>query len=114
MQQSLNKHCFVDTFLAFSSVPPAQPQKITKMTSPSPSGTLPGTLQEGEIDPLFAPRAFQGRQDQFLGRPGPCQSLSGMAPGSVWKQGRGPRAAQRLPGTHFGAIWCYLSRFGSM
>ena len=57
------------------------------MTSQSLSRTLPGTSQEGEIDPLFAPRAFQGRQDEFLGRPGPCQSLSGTAPGRVWKQG---------------------------
>ena len=52
---------------------------------------------------IFVPRASQGRQEQFLGRPGPCQILSGTAPGRPWKQGRGPRVAQRLPGSHFEA-----------
>ena len=79
-------------------------KKAVKMTSQSPSGTLQAGPREGEIDQLFAPRASQGRQQQFLGRPGPSQSLSGTAPGRLWKQGRRPRAAQRPPGSHFGAI----------
>ena len=79
-------------------------KKAVKMTSQTPSGTLQAGPREGEIDQLFAPRASQGRQQQFLGRPVPSQSLSGTAPGRRWKQGRRPRAAQRPPGSHFGAI----------
>ena len=36
-------------------------KKVTKMTSQSPSGTLPGTRQEGKIGLRFALGAFQGR-----------------------------------------------------
>ena len=74
-----------------------------KMTSPNPSGTLPGSLREGEIDQLFAPRRSQGRPRQFMGSPGPPRSLSKRAPGRLWEQGRRPRAAQRPPVSHLGA-----------
>ena len=36
-------------------------KKVPKMTSQSPSGTLPGTRQEGKIGLLVALGAFQGR-----------------------------------------------------
>ena len=84
-------------------------KKAVKMTSQSPSGTLQAGPREGEIDQLFAPRASQGRQQQFSGRPGPSQSLSGTAPGRLRKQGWRPRAAQRPPGKHFGRILDQIS-----
>ena len=74
------------------------------MTSQTPSGTLPGTLQEAEIDPLFAPRAFQGRQDDFLGTPRAVPEPLRDGSGERLAAGSGPRAAQRPPGSHFGAI----------
>ena len=75
-----------------------------KMTSQSHSGTLPGSLREGEIDQLFAPGGPQAANNEFFWSPGPSQSLSGTAPGRLWKQGWRPRAAQRPPGRHFGWI----------
>ena len=80
-------------------------QKASQMTSQSPSGTLPGTLQEAEIDPLFAPRAFQGRQDDFVGTPRAVPEALRDASGERLAAGSGPRAAQRPPGSHFGAVW---------
>ena len=74
------------------------------MTSQTPSGTLPGTLQEGEIDPLFVPRAFQGRQDEFFGTPRAVPEPLRDGSGERLAAGSGPRAAQRPPGSHFGAI----------
>ena len=71
------------TFGAFFSFPLTQPQKVTKMTSQSPSGTLPGTHF-----------SLQGRSKaakmNFWDAPGRARA----SPGSVWKQGRGPRALQ--------------------
>ena len=46
--------------LFFRSRQPSR-KKVPKMTSQSPSGTLPGTRQEGEIGLLVALGAFQGR-----------------------------------------------------
>ena len=74
------------------------------MTSQTPSGTLPGTLQEDEIDPLFAPRAFQGRQDEFFGMPRAVPDPFRDGSRERLAAGTGPRAAQRLPGSHVGAI----------
>ena len=75
------------------------------MTSTTPSGTLPVTLQEAEIDPLFAPRAFQGRQDEFFGTPRAVPEPLRDGSGERLAAGSGPRAAQRPPGSHFGAIF---------
>ena len=77
------------------------------MTSQTPSGTLPGTLQEAEIDPLFAPRAFQGRQDDFLGTPRAVPEPLRDASGERLAAGSGPSRpeASREPfWSHFGAI----------
>ena len=79
-------------------------QKAPQMTSQTPSGTLPGTLQEAEIDPLFAPRAFQGRQDEFFGTPRAVPEPLRDGSGERLAAGSGPRAAQRPPGGHVGAI----------
>ena len=99
MKKQLQKKRFL-CFSAFLRYRRRNRQKAPQMTSQTPSGTLPGTLQEAEIDSLFAPRAFQGRQDEFLGTPRavpePLRDASG--------EGSGPRAAQRPPGSHFGAI----------
>ena len=80
------------------------PEKCSQNDLPGHSGTLPGSLREGEIDHLFAPGGPQGANNEFLGTPGPPQSPSRRAPGSLWKQSRRPRVAQRPPGSHFGAI----------
>ena len=77
----------------FFSFPPAQPPKSS-----------PNDLQEAEIDPLFAPRAFQGRQDDFLGTPRAAPEPLQDGSGERLAAGSGPRAAQRPPGSHFGAI----------
>ena len=79
------KTYFLVTFLFFFRSRRPNRQKAPQMTSQTPSGTLPGTLQEAEIDPLWRSKAAKMN---FLGRPGPCQSLSGTPPGSVWQQGR--------------------------
>ena len=79
-------------------------QKWPPGASPGPSGGLPGTPWRPEIDQLFALGGPQGANNDFLGTPGPPQSPSRRAPGSLWKQGRRPRVAQRPPGSHFGAI----------
>ena len=69
MQKQLQKKDLLVTFLPFFPCRRPNRQKAPQMTSQTPSGTLLGTLQEAEIDPLFAPRAFQGRQDEFFGTP---------------------------------------------
>ena len=82
------------TFLLFCRSRRPNRKKASQMISQTPSGTLPGTLQEAEIDPLFAPRAFQGRQDDFFGTPRAVRLAARS----------GSRAAQRPPGSHFGAM----------
>ena len=64
------------------------------MTSQSPSGTLPGTRQEGKIGLLFALGAFQGRQGEFWGRPGPLREA-----GERPKGGRGEAPGAQGPPT---------------
>ena len=103
------------TFLAFFRSRRPNRQKAPQMTSQTPSGTLPGTLQEAEIDPLFAPRAFQGRQDEFLGTPRALPEPLRDGSGERLAAGSGPRAAQRPPGSHFGAILePFWSHFGTI
>jgi len=92
--------CFLTFFLAGR---PCR-TKTPKMTSQSPFGTHPGTPPEGEIDQLFAPRDPPGREQQFLGRPGPPQSPSRRPPERLPKQASRPRVPQGPPGSHFGAI----------
>ena len=94
---------FVD-FSYFFPYRETLPEKCSQNDLPGHSGTLPGSLREGEIDQLFAPGGPQGANNEFLGTPGSPQSPSRRAPGSLWKQSRRPRVAQRPPGSHFGAI----------
>ena len=100
LQKTLEICCFSYLFRA------GRPSRknAPKMTSQSHSGTLPGSLREGEIDHLFAPGGPQGANNEFLGTPGPPQSPSRRAPGSLWKQSRRPRVAQRTPGSNFASI----------
>ena len=69
-------------------------KKVPKMTSQSPSGTLPGTRQEGEIGLLFALGAFQGRFWTPKGGPNGTQNRSKIDLGA---QGP-PKSAQEPPG----------------
>ena len=69
-------------------------KKVTKMTSQSPSGTLPGTRQEGKIGLLVALGAFQGRFWTPKGGPNGTQHRSKIDLGA---QGP-PKSAQEPPG----------------
>ena len=64
------------------------------MASQGPSGTLPGTRQEGEIGLLFALGAFQGRIWSQNGTPNGTQNHSKIDLGA---QGP-PKSAQEPPG----------------
>ena len=79
-------------------------QKCLQNGLPEPPRDPPAAPRKHEIDQLFAPGGPQGANNEFLGTPGPPQSPSRRAPGSLWKQSRRPRVAQRPPGSHFGAI----------
>ena len=95
------------TFLLFFRSRRPNRQKAPQMTSQTPSGTLPGTLQEAEIDPLFAPRAFQGRQNECFGTP--------RAVPEPLRDGSGERLAQGPLRGLQGAILepCWSISFGS-
>ena len=69
-------------------------KKVPKMTSQSPSGTLPGTRQEGKIGLLVALGAFQGRFWTPKGGPNGTQNRSKIHLGA---QGP-PKSAQEPPG----------------
>jgi hypothetical protein len=69
-------------------------KKVPKMTSQSPSGTLPGTRQEGKIGLLVALGAFQGRFWTPKGGPNGTQNRSKIDLGA---QGP-PKSAQEPPG----------------
>ena len=69
-------------------------KKVTKMTSQSPSGTLPGTRQEGKIGLRFALGAFQGRFWTTKWAPNGAQNRSKIDLGA---QGP-PKSAQEPPG----------------
>ena len=74
------------------------------MTSRRLSGTLPGTLWEPPGTPWEAqeaPRATQGDPRSRQERP---KSLAQRVQQRLWKPVRRPRAAQRPPGSRFGAI----------
>ena len=103
--------CFLALLVPFFRSRQPNRKKVPKMASQGPSGTLPGTRQEGEIGLLFALGAFQGRiwsqngtpkgtpnhskislraQGPPRARPGlaqrPPESLSGGMLGSFWLQ----------------------------
>ena len=69
-------------------------KKVPKMTSQSPSGTLPGTRLEGKIGLLVALGAFQGRFWTPKGGPNGTQNRSKIDLGA---QGP-PKSAQEPPG----------------
>ena len=69
-------------------------KKVPTMTSQSPSGTLPGTRQEGKIGLLVALGAFQGRFWTPKGGPNGTQNRSKIDLGA---QGP-PKSAQEPPG----------------
>ena len=69
-------------------------KKVPKMTSQSPSGTFPGTRQEGEIGLLVALGAFQGRFWTPKGGPNGTQKSLKIDLGA---QGP-PKSAQEPPG----------------
>ena len=69
-------------------------KKVPKMTSQSPSGTLPGTRLEGKIGLLVALGAFQGRFWTPKGDPNGTQNRSKIDLGA---QGP-PKSAQEPPG----------------
>ena len=79
-------------------------KNAAKTISRRPSGSLPGTPREVEIDQLFAPSRPPGRQQEFLGRPGAAQSRSRRPPGRLWKQVLRPGGAERPAGSDFGAM----------
>ena len=70
-------------------------KKVPTMTSQSPSGTLPGTRQEGKIGLLVALGAFQGRFWTPKGGPNGTQNRSKIDLGA---QGP-PKSAQEPPGS---------------
>ena len=79
--------------LFFRSRQPSR-KKVPKMTSQSPSGTLPGTRQEGKIGLLVALGAFQGRFWTPKGGPNCSQKSLKIDLGA---QGP-PKSAQEPPG----------------
>ena len=81
------------------------------MTSQSPSGTLPGTRQEGKIGLLFALGAFQGRQGEFLGRPGPLREAGERPKGGPRRGPRSPRATHRPPRAILERFWTRRGAF---
>ena len=76
MQKKLYKSVFMGAFGAFFPFRQPNRQKVTNMTSQSPSGTLPGTRQEGKIGLLVALGAFQGRFWTPKGGPNGTQNRS--------------------------------------
>ena len=85
---------FIGTFGSLFRSRQPNRQKKPKMASQGPSGTLPGTRQEGEIGLLFALGAFQGRIWSQNGTPNDTQHHSKIDLGA---QGP-PKSAQEPPG----------------
>ena len=88
LQKTLKICCFSYFFRA------GRPSRknTPKMTSQSHSGTLPGSLREGEIDQLFAPGGPQAANNEFLGAPGPPRASPGRLRG-----GSGSRVGAQGP-----------------
>ena len=59
--KAFKKLCLLALLVSFFRSRQPSRKKVPKMTSQSPSGTLPGTRQEGKIGLRFALGAFQGR-----------------------------------------------------
>ena len=92
--KSLTKMCFLALLVSFFRSRQPSRKKVPKMTSQSPSGTLPGTRQEGKIGLLVALGAFQGRFWTPKGGPNGTQNRSKIDLGA---QGP-PKSAQEPPG----------------
>ena len=90
----LSKTVFWGTLGAFFRSRQPSRKKVPKVTSQSPSGTTPGTRQEGEIGLLVALGAFQGRFWTPKGGPNGTQNCSKIDLGA---QGP-PKSAQEPPG----------------
>ena len=87
--KALKKLCFLALLVSFFRSRHPNRKKVPKMTSQSPSGTLPGTRLEGKIGLLVALGAFQGR---FWTSKGPKWH-----PKSLKNRPRRPRPAQERP-----------------
>ena len=94
MQQKLKKTVFFALLVSFFRSRQPSRKKVPKMTSQSPSGTLPGTRLEGKIGLLVALGAFQGRFWTPKGGPNGTQNRSKIDLGA---QGP-PKSAQEPPG----------------
>ena len=93
----MRKSCFCRTGRPCSNNSP-------KMTSRSPSGTLPGSPREAEIDQLFAPRGPKEASIEFFGAPGrpraAAKSDLGRSRRPPWAH-MAPRSAQEPSGPSF-------------
>ena len=94
-------------------------KKAPKMTSQNPSGTLPGSLREGEIDQLFAPGGPQGTNNDFLAPPGrPRASPGGLRGASGSRVGaEGPprclQGTMLVPASKFYPLGPHFPRFAA-
>ena len=104
MLNQLQKHLkFVFSYF-FRAGRPSR-KNAPNMTSQSHSGTLPGSLRGGEIDPLSAPGGPQAANNEFLGTPGPLQDGSG-EPLEAESAPKGCPEPSREPfRSHLASIW---------